>query len=113
MRCIATHVGTIAVCALAAVLLMMGEPAAAQRRQTPATPRPGWLPYYNSAIGGNLSAAEKAATTRVLEEFQRILLQVPELASPKGFEIQPQFSGAAAYAGPAKRRTRTMSSNTA
>jgi hypothetical protein len=61
------------------------------------------LPYYNSAIGGNLSPAEKAATTRVLEEFQHILLQVPELAFPKGFEVMPQFWGGSRKLGPGAR----------
>jgi hypothetical protein len=101
MRPFATQAPRVAVCAIATVMVIMAhDPATAQRAQTPAaqreqwtgTPPPGWEPYYNSEIG-NVTAAQRAAAVRVLKEIERILLQVPELASPKGFKILPQFWG--------------------
>lgn len=49
--------------------------------------------YDASEIGGDLTAAQKTAARRVLDEIERILVQVPELGAPKGFEIERQFSG--------------------
>lgn len=71
------------------------SPTFAERDQLSAKPRPGWLPHYAAASGlsNDLSATEKAEVMRVLGEIERILMQVPELGAPKGFEVMPQFRG--------------------
>jgi hypothetical protein len=60
-----------------------GQPAAAQSAQ-----RPGWLPRW-SRIDPSLTAAEKATVLARLNAIERLILQVPELARPEGFEVLP------------------------
>jgi len=85
---------------MAVTMLTMSAraPASAQRAQTATTPRPGWLP--REVFIDNLTAAHKAAAIARLEQIERILLQVPELANPQGFELRSQFHGGARQLGP-------------
>jgi len=61
--------------------------------------RPGWLPPITQ-WADDMSAAQRATAMTVLREFERIILQVPELANPDGFEIEPAFSGGYRLLGP-------------
>jgi len=56
---------------------------------------PGWLPRESSLNSQyvRFTAAEMATTVNRLKEIERILLQIPELANPEGFEIEPAFFG--------------------
>ena len=94
-------VGRIAICVVAATLLAGSTqdlPAAGRGGKVPPS-RPGWLPYSNSRITG-LTPAQGSAARRVVAQIEQILLQVPELASPKGFEIGPQVWGGGRLMGP-------------
>jgi len=75
-----------------ALVLVMPSTAAAQRFHPS---RPGWLPPYTPEGGfpGDLTAAERAAALGVLGRIEALLLQVPGLANPQGFEIMPQVLG--------------------
>jgi len=77
---------TIATIALA--VLCAGPAATAQ--STRARPRAGWLPRRTNYSG--TTAAERATLEARLQRIERLLLQVPALANPVGFEVQPQFS---------------------
>ena len=101
MTRIDTTVRRIAILTIVAgtVMIALRDSTSAQRGPAEPTPPPRWLPYYNNGIG-DVTAAERAAATRVLKELERILLQVPELASPKGFEIMPQHWGGSRMLGP-------------
>ena len=79
------------------------SPALAEREQLAAKPRSGWLPVYAAAsrLSNDLTAADKAEAMRVLGEIERILMQVPELGSPRGFEVMPQYSGSRPLEGSA------------
>jgi len=109
MTRISRHLGRISISTLAAAMILIAEggPAAAQRGQAPTAqrgpwtgaPPPRWLPYYASEIG-NVTAVQQAAAVRVLKEIERILLQVPQLADPKGFDIMPQYWGGGGMRGP-------------
>ncbi|MGH7467453.1 MAG: hypothetical protein ACRENP_05650 [Longimicrobiales bacterium] len=85
------------VAAAAALYLALVVPASAHQ-QAPAAGRSGWLPRHTK-IGGKLTNAERAAAVARLEQIERILLQIPELARPQGFEIMSNFEGGAASAG--------------
>lgn len=78
--------------------LAAGTSALAQRPTTPA-PRSGWLPPENR-LGGELTCAQQTAAIATLERIQGLLQQVPELANPDGFEIQPIFGGGSRPIGP-------------
>jgi hypothetical protein len=81
---------TIATIALA---VLCTDPAAtAQRAGAPA--RSGWLPRRTN-YAGTTTAAERATLEARLEQIERLLLKVPALANPVGFEVEPQFSIAA------------------
>ncbi len=56
--------------------------------------RPGWV-GSESRFSGDLSAADKAIVVRRLAAIERILLEVPELAHPDGFEIRSRMEGGA------------------
>jgi hypothetical protein len=62
--------------------------AAAQPASANSAQRPGWLPR-SSRIDPSLSGAERATILERLNEIVRLLLQIPELARPEGFEILP------------------------
>lgn len=87
-----------------AVFLLLGTftPALAQRASATAHERPGWLPRQVTFSGG-ITAAQRATAMARLEEIERILLQIPALARPQGFEIVPYFSGGARQRGPLQR----------
>src|SRR4029079_7326882 len=51
-----------------------------------------WLPR-TVEMGPNLTGANRAAAIARLESIERLLKQVPELAPPNGFEIEPFLSG--------------------
>ena len=66
-------------------------PASALGQRDSAGPparRPGWLPR-SIRIDPRLTTAEKAAIQKRLNEVERLLLQIPELARPEGFEVWP------------------------
>lgn len=56
---------------------------------------PGWLRRESSLNSQyvKFTAAEMATTVNRLKEIERILLQIPELANPEGFEVEPAFYG--------------------
>ena len=74
---------------LVAALVLLTGPALAQ--VAPA-PRPGWLPA-RVTWNGPISPADRAAAMAVLRRIEARLLEIPELATPDGFEIAPIFSG--------------------
>ncbi len=78
---------------LALPLIAAPQPVLAQGE------RPGWLPRQIE-IGGGLTAAQRATAVARLEQIERILLQVPELARPEGFEVKAQFYGGSRKLGP-------------
>ncbi len=80
-------------CAIAAMALLLAhETACAQRAQAQA--RPGWLTREVRTIA-NLTPAQNAAAMARLEQIERLLLRIPELAQPQGFEVWPSFVGGA------------------
>jgi len=84
--------------ALAVLAVAAGDIASAQSGQVPAARR-GWLPPHVEWSRG-ATAAQRATAMATLRQFERILLAVPELADPDGFEIQPIFAGGHRPAGP-------------
>ena len=83
-----------------ALLLAASAPGEAQRTSAPPGSHPGWLPPGPVRIGGGLTAAQRAEAVARLEEIKRILLQVPELAQPNGFEVMADMYGGARMLGP-------------
>ena len=75
------------------MLLLAHERAHTQGTRAQAT-RPGWLPREKTRIS-NLTPAQLAAAIARLEEFERLVLQLPEIARPQGFEVTPRFYGGA------------------
>lgn len=75
----------------------LGAPALAQPSRTTTT-RPGWLPREQQ--WRNVTPAQRATAMATLERFEQLLLQIPGLASPDGFEIVPQFAGGYRTLGP-------------
>lgn len=59
----------------------------------------GWLPREVHAITG-VTAAQRAEAMATIDRIERILKQVPELATPDGYEIQPIIAGGARQVGP-------------
>jgi hypothetical protein len=94
----------IGTCVIATLVLVtpVAELTFAEAGQLAAKPRPGWLPPYAavSNFSDDFSAAEKTEAMRVFAEIERILMQVPELASPKGFEVKPRWGGSRPWTGP-------------
>ncbi len=84
--------------ALAVLALAAGDIASAQPGPAPASRR-GWLPPHMAWSSG-ATAAQRATAMATLRQLERILLAVPELADPDGFEIQPVFAGGHRPAGP-------------
>ena len=55
---------------------------------------PGWLPRHsNIDTGAKLTVAERKEVLARLNEIERILFQVDEIARPSGFEVEPYFHG--------------------
>ena len=83
------------------ILLSLGAlttPAPAMQA-APESRAPGrWLPHEGSLTGG-LTAAQRTEAMALLERFERMVKQIPELAHPDGFEIQPIISGGARQHG--------------
>lgn len=80
------------------LMLCLGAPAAALAQAGPAAAplrRPGWLRGETdlNAQAVKLTRAEIAITVNRLKEIERILLQIPELANPKGFEVRLSYAG--------------------
>ena len=68
--------------------------AAAAMQATRATQSPGrWLPRDVRPFTGGLTPAQRAEAMATLEKIERIIKQVPEVATPVGYEILPVFSG--------------------
>lgn len=83
----------------------LGSPVAALAQAGPGTAPsrgPGWLQRksYLDAQTVKLTAAEMAVTVNRLKEIERILLQIPELATPEGFEVEPAYYGGGVPATP-------------
>ena len=51
-----------------------------------------WRPRSVNLVS-EMTGANRAAAIARLEALERIFRQVPELAHPNGFEIQPRFTG--------------------
>jgi hypothetical protein len=81
-------------CALAAPFLLFAHQRAGAQADSTQAARPGWLAREPTRIG-NLTPAQRAAASARLEQIERILLQIPELARPQGFEVLPRFYGGA------------------
>lgn len=79
------------------ITLAATAPVSAQRG-APAQ-RPGWLPPITQ-WADDMTAAQRTAAATVLRDIERILLEIPELANPDGFEIQPAFAGGYRLLGP-------------
>ena len=79
-------------CLLGAAVLAAAPLArsAAQQRSFP--PRTGWLPRVVADHVPQLTASERAAALATLEQIERIIMAVPELADPSGFQVVPHFS---------------------
>lgn len=60
--------------------------------------RPGWLPRQVNIR--SVTPAQRATAIARLEAVERLLLKVPGLAEPKGFEILPKFHGGSRQIGP-------------
>jgi len=56
-------------------------------------PASGWKALYPPDLGDFNTHAERAAAMVVMEEIERILWQIPELAHPRGFEVMKQVYG--------------------
>lgn len=69
-----------------------GQEALAQNRR-------GWLPP-KTQWASDMTPAQRASAMTVLREFERIVLEIPELANPDGFEIEPAFAGGYRLLGP-------------
>lgn len=69
-----------------------------QRATAPSAPRPGWL-KRSVKIEGGITAAQRAEAVARLEKIEHLLLQVPGLANPQGFEILPTYYGGARRLG--------------
>ena len=104
MASLVRRIGACVIASLASLFLVTpaAEPTFADAGQLAAKPRPGWLPPYAavSKFSDDFSPAEKAEAMRVFAEIERILMQVPELGSPKGFEVMPRWSGSRPWMGP-------------
>jgi hypothetical protein len=83
----------------------------AQRGAPAPASRPGWLPPEQQWDGW-MTAAQRATAAGVLGRIEQILLQVPELAAPDGFEIVPQSAGGYRLLGPNDPSCRMRSSAT-
>lgn len=75
-------------CALVATMLLSAHARVSAQGST----RPGWLEREPTRIS-NLTATQRAAAIARLEQIERIVLQVPEIARPQGFEVTPRFYG--------------------
>jgi hypothetical protein len=82
-----------------AVILSFAVPAPAGAQSGRPVQRPGWLPPVTQWAEG-MTAAQRTAALPALRDFERLLLQIPELANPDGFEIQPAFAGGHRPLGP-------------
>jgi hypothetical protein len=93
----------IAVAVVLLGLLAWTSTAQSQRGRGVAPSRgPGWLPrisYFDSPASDRITAAELSVMLARHLELERILLQVPELARPAGFEIEPVMSRGNRVAG--------------
>jgi hypothetical protein len=79
---------------------LMAAPAPGVAQGEHAASSPGrWLPRDVRAIAG-VTAAQRAEAIAMLDRIERILRQVPELASPAGYEILPIISGGQRQDGP-------------
>jgi hypothetical protein len=77
---------------LLAVVLLAAPVARSAAQQRTVSPRTGWLPRVIADHAPQLSASERAAALATLEQIERIMLAVPELAYPSGFQVVPHFS---------------------
>ena len=66
-------------------------PSVAAQQEKPAAT--GWKAVYPPDLGDFNSRADRAAAMTVMEEIERILWQIPELAHPQGFEVMKQVYG--------------------
>jgi len=83
---------------VAVILTFAAHAPASGQRATPVQ-RPGWLPPITQ-WADDMTAAQRTAAMTVLREFERIILEIPELANPVGFEIAPAFAGGYRLLGP-------------
>ena len=75
-----------------------GGSAIAQGESVATGVRPGWLP--REFQWSNMTAAQRATAMTTLERLEGLLLRIPGLAKPHGFEIVPQFAGGYRPLGP-------------
>lgn len=92
------------VVAMAMILLVASSPSEAQHASPADRPgaHPGWLPPEAPRLEGGLTAAQRQTAIARLEAIKNLLLQVPELAQPNGFEVQPRLVGGYRMYGPGR-----------
>src|SRR5262245_54562852 len=85
-----------------ATILLLHTAAASGLAQNSAAPgsAPGWLPPAPVDIGGNLTPAQRQTVIARLDAIKNLLLQVPELAQPNGFEVRAKYLGGGRMWGP-------------
>lgn len=72
---------------------MASAPPSVVAQERPKAPASGWKAIYPPDLGEFNTRAERAAAMGPMEEIERILWQVPELAHPRGFEVMKQVWG--------------------
>ena len=72
---------------------LMASAGASVSAQDPKAAVSGWKALYPPDLGDFNTRAERAAAMVVMEEIERILWQIPELAHPQGFEVLKQVWG--------------------
>lgn len=85
--------------AIRLVVAFLASLAGSASAQAPNPERASWLPRQLGPFTG-LSAGQRAAAISTLERAEQLFRQVPELAHPEGFEVQPVLSGGARQLGP-------------
>jgi hypothetical protein len=84
---------------IGAALLLYAAPVGAQEKARATAPRAGWGPNGETRIS-NVTPAQRAKAVAVLEDIERILLRVPDLAQPQGFGMSRDIYGGARRLGP-------------
>ena len=79
--------------ALLSVAMMASALASASAQQPVKAAASGWKALYPPDLGDFNTRAERAAAMVAMEEIERILWQIPELAHPQGFEVLKQVWG--------------------
>jgi hypothetical protein len=74
-----------------------------ERAHSQGATRPGWLAREPTRIS-HLTPAQLAAAIARLEQLERLVLQISEIARPEGFEVTPRFYGGAKILHPDEKQ---------